>query len=448
MTKQGKRQKFKKESSPVYEVEQIVDHKVEKKKHFYLVKWKDWPASSNTWEPFENLDNCHDEFFLYLERLTNGISPTVNKKKYISLRETLSKCEFSDLSKMLVQYNSAKGVSIPPPDEETTAKRLLILAKWPEDRRDPKVVELVRKNLIEEKLYEARQAQIDALKDWENEIYSIVKKLVNGAPPIKVINDVDLEGPPENFIYVNDYLPGEGVIIPEDPPFGCSCEPTCSSLKKRCCPTTTGGVYAYKNGLLKVPKGTPIYECNKMCKCGPECGNRVVQKGRTKKLCIFRTGSCGWGVKTLELISKGAFVTEYVGEVITFEEAERRGKIYDREGQTYLFDLDFNDENAYPYTVDAAVYGNVSHFVNHSCDPNMTVYAIWGNCLDPNLPKLALFANREIKAGEEISFDYLNQSKTKTSDETEKKNGAVIKKTNYYNMLCKCGSKKCRKFYL
>ena len=46
--------------------------------------------------------------------------------------------------------------------------------------------------------------------------------------------------------------------------------------------------------------------------------------------------------------------------------------ILDAEGRTYLFDLDFNSggsENV--YTVDAANYGNVAHFVNHSCDPNI-----------------------------------------------------------------------------
>ena len=51
--------------------------------------------------------------------------------------------------------------------------------------------------------------------------------------------------------------------------------------------------------------------------------------------------------------------------MITFEEAERRGRIYDAEGMTYLFDLDYNDGDC-PYTVDARSYGNVSHFVNHS----------------------------------------------------------------------------------
>ena len=78
--------------------------------------------------------------------------------------------------------------------------------------------------------------------------------------------------------------------------------------------------------------GTPIFECNKRCKCGPKCSNRVVQKGRKVKLSIYRTSNgCGWGVKTLENIKEGAFVVEYVGEVITSEEAEQRGKKYGEE---------------------------------------------------------------------------------------------------------------------
>ena len=75
--------------------------------------------------------------------------------------------------------------------------------------------------------------------------------------------------------------------------------------------------------------GVPIYECNKKCKCSKDCYNRVVQKGRKVRLAIFRTSNgCGWGVKTLENIKKGSFVVEYVGEVITNEEAEERGKKY------------------------------------------------------------------------------------------------------------------------
>lgn len=67
----------------------------------------------------------------------------------------------------------------------------------------------------------------------------------------------------------------------------------------------------------------------------------------------------------MEPIKANTFVTEYVGEVVTTEEAERRGQLYDQEGRTYLFDLDFDcDDNA--FTIDAAHYGNISHFFNHS----------------------------------------------------------------------------------
>lgn len=50
-------------------------------------------------------------------------------------------------------------------------------------------------------------------------------------------------------------------------------------------------------------------------------------------------------------------------QIITSEEAERRGHVYDCQGATYLFDLDYVED---VYTVDAAHQGNVSHFVNHS----------------------------------------------------------------------------------
>ena len=39
--------------------------------------------------------------------------------------------------------------------------------------------------------------------------------------------------------------------------------------------------------------------------------------------------------------------------------------VLDAEGRTYLFDLDFNLGDQNPYTVDAALFGNVSHFINH-----------------------------------------------------------------------------------
>ena len=45
------------------------------------------------------------------------------------------------------------------------------------------------------------------------------------------------------------------------------------------------------------------------------------------------------------------------------------------------------------------------------CDPNLAVFAMWANCMDPNMPRLALFAQRDIHVGEELTFDYAS-SKT------------------------------------
>ena len=46
------------EGEQEYEVERIVDHRIVQNGVLYLVKWRDWPKESNTWEPEGNLANC------------------------------------------------------------------------------------------------------------------------------------------------------------------------------------------------------------------------------------------------------------------------------------------------------------------------------------------------------------------------------------------------------
>jgi chromobox protein 1 len=45
-----------------YIVEEIVDHRKTKGKDLYFVKWKDYSSEENTWEPMQNLTNCHNAF--------------------------------------------------------------------------------------------------------------------------------------------------------------------------------------------------------------------------------------------------------------------------------------------------------------------------------------------------------------------------------------------------
>lgn len=61
--------------------------------------------------------------------------------------------------------------------------------------------------------------------------------------------------------------------------------------------------YAYhthgaKAGLLRskmLNSKEPLYECHAGCSCSKDCPNRVVERGRTIPLQIFRTDDRGWG---------------------------------------------------------------------------------------------------------------------------------------------------------
>lgn len=192
---------------------------------------------------------------------------------------------------------------------------------------------------------------------------------------ILVENRIDEASIPWGFKYITSNIYGEGVPDPGRSDIvtricGCTCYimgKRCGPKNEHCCPQMAGVEFPYSPaGKVKLPAGNPIYECNSRCSCPQDCTNRVVQRGRKINMSIFRTSNGrGWGVKTMEPIKPNTFVTEYVGEVVTTEEAERRGRLYDREGKTYLFDLDFDrDDNA--FTIDAAHYGNISHFFNHS----------------------------------------------------------------------------------
>ncbi|XP_060570833.1 histone-lysine N-methyltransferase SUV39H2-like [Ruditapes philippinarum] len=403
------------ENDEDFEVEQIVDYVEEDGVEFYLIKWKGWSHAHNSWEPKDNLD-CPLLMEEFHTKNNNGnvLHRASSKRKYDEIKESkedereMKRTRVDELFHKLVSCKEVltplQLISLTSPDKgKPKSYRGLVSC---EGLKVPKFNNASKYLLNPRtKAYKRKKVQIlEALKDWEKHLNAVS----TDPAPISVENEVDLEGPPENFEYINDYKAGRGIVIPNDPVIGCECS-DCFGEKSQCCAVQFGVEFAYfKWKRLRIHAGRPIYECNKKCKCGPECSNRVVQHGRKHKVCIFRTKNCrGWGVKAMQKIKAGTFVMEYVGEVISSEEAEVRGKTYDSVGRTYLFDLDFNGDDC-PFTVDAAVYGNVSHFVNHSCDPNLEVYSVWINTLDPRLPRIALFSRRDIEKGEELTFDYMS----------------------------------------
>ncbi|XP_049835843.1 histone-lysine N-methyltransferase SUV39H1-like isoform X1 [Schistocerca gregaria] len=442
-----------------YEVEKVIDHCTSKNKRYYYVKWKGWSHCYNTWEPEEHLKTCESVIKTYIqflrERICSGNLFSTQEAK--DLQEKLVTITKYELEKLMKLYVKVSGIPYTVCSEEEVVHKMKMVFRPSKEKKGEKNILKVKNDILVRTYDIYRMVQLDALKTWEKELNDKATEKAK----IFVENDVDLEGPPSNFTYINDYIPGKGVVIPDDPPIGCTCGPKCDRHSKECCGQQSGSIFAYSHKhLLVADVGVPIYECNKRCKCSQDCPNRVVQKGRKIDLSIFRTSTgCGWGVKTLQRIKKGSFICEYVGEVIETKEAEKRGKIYDAEGRTYLFDLDFNVD-ACPYTVDAAAYGNVSHFINHSCDPNVAVYAVWVNCLDPNLPKLALFAKNDIKVGDELTFDYMHNNLSIQDDANSTANRVVSSPRSRlllpnaddstdltsYKTPCKCGAKQCKRY--
>ena len=204
------------------------------------------------------------------------------------------------------------------------------------------------------------------LREW---CTSLNAKCKGKEAMIFVENNFDELPIPKDFEYICTNSYGKGVPNPADhePVTYCSCQKCGGDFG--CCPMQLESEFAYfTNGRVRVTPGMPIYECNSACKCGPDCCNRVVQKLRSIPLCIFRTGDDkGWGVKAVSEIKKNSFVCEYTGEVIVFDEAERRGEVANAKGLTYLFDLDFHSEDdSCMFSIDASKCGNISHFFNHS----------------------------------------------------------------------------------
>lgn len=71
------------------------------------------------------------------------------------------------------------------------------------------------------------------------------------------------------------------------------------------------------------------------------CQNRGMMAGKTKHVRMARSTmeGAGWGLFVDEIVRKDEFIIEYVGEMVTHLEAERRGMIYDKNNQRYVLEL-------------------------------------------------------------------------------------------------------------
>lgn len=126
-----------------------------------------------------------------------------------------------------------------------------------------------------------------------------------------------------------------------------------------------------------------------------------------------------FGIFAKKDIAKGTRIIEYVGEKITKVEGQRRvAAAYELHrndpdrGAVYIFEINKRQ------SIDGNVSYNAARHINHSCEPNAESDVIRG--------KVWITAIKDIKAGEEITYNY-------GYDFSEE----------YIEHPCRCGTKSC-----
>ncbi|KAL8848848.1 MAG: hypothetical protein Q9221_006144 [Calogaya cf. arnoldii] len=139
-------------------------------------------------------------------------------------------------------------------------------------------------------------------------------------------------------------------------------------------------------------------ECVEDCGCGADCQNRRFQHQQYAKVTVFKTEKKGYGLRADTDLRANDFIYEYIGEVIGEGQFRRRMIQYDDEKIKHFYFMSLN-KGEY---VDATKKGNLGRFCNHSCNPNCYVDKwVVGDKL-----RMGIFAERSIKAGEELVFNY------------------------------------------
>lgn len=115
---------------------------------------------------------------------------------------------------------------------------------------------------------------------------------------------------------------------------------------------------------------------------------------------VYLTENRGWGARALQPIAQGAFVCEYLGEVVNGKEAASRMRHAKMVGEPNFYIMDLGADRL----IDAYRRGGIARFLNSSCDPNCATQK-WTEAASDEC-RVGLFALRDIAPGEELTYNY------------------------------------------
>ncbi len=107
-------------------------------------------------------------------------------------------------------------------------------------------------------------------------------------------------------------------------------------------------------------------------------------------LSVKRSPIHGRGCFATQAFAARTKVAEYTGERITNAEARRRG-------HRRILRISGLDDR---HSIDGSRGGNGTHYINHSCRPSCFMQTVRG--------RLLVLALRDVRAGEEITVDYVD----------------------------------------
>ena len=258
-------------------------------------------------------------------------------------------------------------------------------------------------------------------------------------------NPAIITNPPKFFKYISTSIWPDNLYTNTH---GCSCpDGKCSTETCACIQANSmGQVFDSSGRLLPLTLGIDfqdsLSECGPYCSCQGQCTNSPTLNTMLKFPITLRyIPNKGIGAFAGAEIPLGSFVCTYSGELLRTEEASTRLQQYDEMGQGHallvLREVLPSGSAALRTTIDATVKGNIARFFNHRCGGG-NLDLLTSRSPGSLIPRVCLFANRDIHKGEEITFAY-GLPNSGEGDEMERKKERKSQR-------CFCGSEKCLGF--